>query len=274
MIYTKMHGLGNDFIVFYDEQGHDKDYTELTIKLCDRHTGIGGDGLIVATPSKIADICMRIINADGSEAEMCGNGLRCFADYVYRHGHVNKKIFTVETLAGIMTPEIVESHERGALVKVDMGKPSFTAKDIPMAVDLDKVIDYEIETLGNKYVLSAVLMGVPHAVVYVDNFDFDIATIGPVIEKHDLFPRNINVNFVQVIDKQHIKVRTWERGAGATLACGTGSCASVLLSQEKGLTQGETTVELALGNLYISYEQDGRVYMTGPSEEVFKTELA
>lgn len=275
-VYTKMHGLGNDFILFSSMDSHDTaDYGDLTRRLCDRHCGIGGDGLIIATKSDVADICMRIINADGSEAEMCGNGIRCFADYVYRRNLVNSKEFTVETLAGIMKPVMEEVSEESSLITVDMGEPLFEAKDIPMNVELDKVIDYKLQAEDFDGEVSVIYMGVPHAVVFVDDLDqTPVSTWGPLLERHDIFPKNTNVNFVQVMGENHIKVRTWERGAGATLACGTGSCAAVVVCHEKGLFKGSVRVELALGSMNIRYDKENtnRVFMTGPAQEIFETE--
>ncbi len=275
MNVTKMHGLGNDFVLFHDPEGATKDYTELAKEVCDRRTGIGADGIVVVMPSDVADVRMRIVNADGSEAEMCGNGIRCFAKYAFDRKLVEGDSFTVETLAGIMTPTM---HVKDGVVEnitVNMGKPSFAAHEIPMKVDAEKVIDYPIEVDGNDYLVSSVLMGVPHTEVFVDNLeDIKVDKIGPLIEKHPLFPKGTNVNFVQVVNDHKIKVRTWERGAGATLACGTGCCGSAVMAYEKGLTGRQVEVEVYLGSLHISYEEDGTVYMTGPAAEVFETSIA
>ena len=274
MKITKMHGLGNDFIVFFDEGTVELDVTDMAQRLCDRHTGIGADGLVIVMPSEVADVRMRIINSDGSEAEMCGNGIRCFAKYAYDRKIITKDIFTVETLAGIMTPEIIAEDGVAKLVKVNMGKPTFTASAIPMAVEAEKVIDYTIDVDGTSYVVSSVLLGVPHTEVFVDDVKtVPLTVLGPKIEKHPLFPKGTNVNFVQVVNENTVKVRTWERGAGATLACGTGSCSSVVMTHEKGLTGRSVDVELYLGTLHIDYDEDGTVYMTGPATEVFTLDL-
>lgn len=274
MKITKMHGLGNDFIVFFDEGTIELDVTDMAQRLCDRHTGIGADGLVIVMPSEVADVRMRIINSDGSEAEMCGNGIRCFAKYAYDRKIITKDIFTVETLAGIMTPEIIAEDGVAKLVKVNMGKPTFTASAIPMAVEAEKVIDYTIDVDGTSYVVSSVLLGVPHTEVFVDDVKtVPLTVLGPKIEKHPLFPKGTNVNFVQVVNENTVKVRTWERGAGATLACGTGSCSSAVMAHEKGLTGRSVDVQLYLGTLHIDYDEDGTVYMTGPAEEVFSLEL-
>ena len=274
MILTKMHGLGNDFVVFSDPNGANKDYTELAIKLCHRQTGIGADGLAIVVPSDVADIRMRIINSDGSEAEMCGNAIRCFSKYAYEHGQITTDTFTIETLAGIMKPSLTIENGKVTLVTVDMGKPVFNSKDIPMDVNIDKVIDYPLELNGEIIPVSSVLMGVPHTEVFVEDVTkIALHTQGPQLETHPIFPRKSNINYVEVVNDHHIKVRTWERGAGATLACGTGSCASAVMSYEKGLTGREVDVELYLGTLHISYREDSTVFMTGPAEEVFETEL-
>lgn len=274
MKLTKMHGLGNDFVVFSDPNGANKDYTELAIKLCHRQTGIGADGLAIVVPSDIADIRMRIINSDGSEAEMCGNAIRCFSKYAYEHGQITTDTFTIETLAGIMKPSLTIENGKVTLVTVDMGKPFFNSKDIPMDVNIDKVIDYPLELNGEIIPVSSVLMGVPHTEVFVEDVTkIALHTQGPQLETHPIFPRKSNINYVEVVNDHHIKVRTWERGAGATLACGTGSCASAVMSYEKGLTGREVDVELYLGTLHISYREDSTVFMTGPAEEVFETEL-
>lgn len=274
MKLTKMHGLGNDFVVFSDPNGANKDYTELAIKLCHRQTGIGADGLAIVVPSDVADIRMRIINSDGSEAEMCGNAIRCFSKYAYEHGQITTDTFTIETLAGIMKPSLTIENGKVTLVTVDMGKPFFNSKDIPMDVNIDKVIDYPLELNGEIIPVSSVLMGVPHTEVFVEDVTkIALHTQGPQLETHPIFPRKSNINYVEVINDHHIKVRTWERGAGATLACGTGSCASAVMSYEKGLTGREVDVELYLGTLHISYREDSTVFMTGPAEEVFETEL-
>lgn len=274
MKLTKMHGLGNDFVVFSDPNGANKDYTELAIKLCHRQTGIGADGLAIVVPSDVADIRMRIINSDGSEAEMCGNAIRCFSKYAYEHGQITTDTFTIETLAGIMKPSLTIENGKVTLVTVDMGKPVFNSKDIPMDVNIDKVIDYPLELNGEIIPVSSVLMGVPHTEVFVEDVTkIALHTQGPQLETHPIFPRKSNINYVEVVNDHHIKVRTWERGAGATLACGTGSCASAVMSYEKGLTGREVDVELYLGTLHISYREDSTVFMTGPAEEVFETEL-
>lgn len=274
MKLTKMHGLGNDFIVFFDEGATTLDVTTMARRLCDRHTGIGADGLVIVMPSEVADVRMRIINSDGSEAEMCGNGIRCFAKYAYDRKIIEKETFTVETLAGIMEPTIIAEQGVAQLVKVKMGQPIFKASHIPMNVEFEKVLSHTIDVEGVSYEVSSVLLGVPHTEVFVDDVTtVPLTVLGPKIEKHPLFPKGTNVNFVQVVNDTTIKVRTWERGAGDTLACGTGSCASAVMAHEKGFTGRSVDVELYLGTLRIDYEADGTVYMTGPATEVFSLEL-
>ena len=274
MKLTKMHGLGNDFIVFFDEGATTLDVTTMARRLCDRHTGIGADGLVIVMPSEVADVRMRIINSDGSEAEMCGNGIRCFAKYAYDRKIIEQETFTVETLAGSMEPTIIADRGVAQLVKVKMGQPTFKASHIPMNVESEKVLSHTIDVEGVSYEVSSVLLGVPHTEVFVDDVTtVPLTVLGPKIEKHPLFPKGTNVNFVQVVNDTTIKVRTWERGAGATLACGTGSCASAVMAHEKGFTGRSVDVELYLGTLRIDYEADGTVYMTGPATEVFSLEL-
>ena len=272
MKFVKMHGLGNDFVFFEDKQGADKDYTGLAVRMCDRHTGIGADGIIVIVPSEKADVRMRIINSDGSEAEMCGNGIRCFAKYVHDHNIITKDEFTVETLAGIMKPKVtVGADGKVSLVTINMGKPMTERSQIPMEGPAGPVINEPLDVDGTTYNITSMLMGVPHTMTYVRDVDaVDLPVLGPKFEKHDVFPRNTNMNFVQVMDNSTIKVHTWERGAGATLACGTGSCAYAVGSYLNGFTGRSVDVQLYLGTLHVDYdEKDGNVYMTGPAAVSF-----
>ena len=273
MEFTKMHGLGNDFLVFEDD-GQGRDWNSLAAKLCTRRLSVGGDGILVVLPSDKADIRMRIINADGSEAEMCGNGIRCFAKYVYERGIVKKTDMAVETLAGIIRPRLILEGGRVADVCVDMGRPLYDRADIPMTGEGD-AIDVDIEAAGRTVRISSLLMGVPHTMVLVDDLDaLDAAALGPAIERHEMFPRKTNVNFVQVLDRENIRVLTWERGAGLTLACGTGSCASAVMTYKKGLTGPKVAVHLKVGRLIIECLEDGRVLMTGPAQEVYNARLS
>ena len=273
MEFTKMHGLGNDFLVFEDD-GTGRDWNALAAKLCTRRLSVGGDGIMVVLPSDTADVKMRIINADGSEAEMCGNGIRCFAKYVYERGIVKKEDMTVETLAGIIRPKLIIEDGKVADVCVDMGKPLFDRASIPMQGEGDAE-NVEIQAAGRAVAISSMLMGVPHTMVLVDDIEaVDASVLGPAIERHSIFPRKSNVNFVQVLDDENIRVLTWERGAGLTLACGTGSCASAVETCRKGLTGPKVTVHLSVGRLIIEYTGDGRVLMTGPAEEVYTAVLS
>lgn len=272
MDFVKMHGLGNDFVFIEDKTGQDKDYTALARAMCNRHTGIGADGLIVIVDSRVADVRMRIINSDGSEAEMCGNGIRCFAKYVYDSGIIEKKRFTVETPAGIMEPEItVGADNKAKLITINMGRPSFNRSEIPMEGADGRVLNEDLCVDGENWKITSLLMGVPHTVTYVDDVDtVDIEKIGPLFEKHEAFPKHTNINFAQQMDGRTVKVRTWERGAGATLACGTGSCSVAVASFLNGRTGREVDIQLPLGTLHIEYrEEDGNVYMTGPAAVSF-----
>lgn len=272
MDFVKMHGLGNDFVFIEDKTGQDKDYTVLARAMCNRHTGIGADGLIVIVDSRVADVRMRIINSDGSEAEMCGNGIRCFAKYVYDSGIIEKKQFTVETPAGIMEPEItVGADNKAELITINMGRPSFNRSEIPMEGADGRVLNEDLGVDGENWKITSLLMGVPHTVTYVDDVDsVDIEKIGPLFEKHEAFPKHTNINFAQQMDDRTVKVRTWERGAGATLACGTGSCSVAVASFLNGRTGREVDIQLPLGTLHIEYrEEDGNVYMTGPAAVSF-----
>jgi diaminopimelate epimerase len=274
MKFTKMHGLGNDFIFIENLGDKEMDYSALAVKLCHRQLSIGADGIIAVLPSKVADLRMRIINADGSEANMCGNAIRCFGKYAWERGLVKSKTFRIETFAGIIIPEVEVSDGKVIRVKVNMGKPDTNRTSIPMVGDEKDAIQTPIDAAGEKFTITSLLMGVPHSMVFVDDVaSVDLHKIGPAIEKHPLFPQKTNVNFVQVLSPTKIKVRTWERGAGATLACGTGSCASAVASVINGHTNHHVFIELQHGQLEIEWTEDGTVYMTGPVEESFSGEI-
>ena len=235
--------------------------------------GVGADGILIAMPSEIADIKMRLVNADGSEAEMCGNGIRCFAKFVYENGLINKEEMRVETLAGIIKPKLIIEDGVVKSVRVDMGKPSFDRPSIPMSGE-GSAFDVPVDLGDRQVIVSALLMGVPHSIILVEKIEnYDKDYVGPKVEKHDLFPKNINVNFAQIIDDKNIRVKTWERGVGFTLACGTGCCASVVALNKKGLVQNKVTVHLAQGDLFIEIADDGTVFMTGPAELVYTAVL-
>ncbi len=276
MDFKKMHGLGNDFIIIDGRNRKIHDIGGLSKKICARNTGVGADGLIMVFPSQRADIKMAIYNSDGSRAEMCGNGLRCFAKYVYEEGIVNKTTFSVDTPAGIMHPRLVleeDGRVKGAIV--NMGCPVFEPSRIPVACSGKRFIDIPVEIDKRVYNISTIAMGVPHSIIYVDNIqDIDIGRIGSAIENHPLFPRKTNVNFVQLLDRNVLGVSTWERGVGRTLACGTGSCAAAVVSAVLGKTGRKVKVKLQLGQLLVSWEQDGQVLMEGDAANVFLGKLS
>ncbi len=275
MRFSKLHGIGNDFVVIDGiKEKLPEDKGIMAQKLCDRHFGIGADGILLVLPSKKADIKMEIINSDGSEAEMCGNGIRCFAKYVYEAGYVKNIEFTVETLAGIMTPLLVLEDGKIKGITVDMGVPSLAREDIPMLGEKEKAVNEPLVVLDKTFNVTALLMGVPHCVIFTDDVDkVDIGKYGPELEKHPIFPRKTNVHFVQVINEGELKMRVWERGAGITLACGTGACASLVASVLNEKTAKKALVRLPGGTLEIEWAENGRVYMTGPAREVFCGEL-
>lgn len=273
MKFQKMHGLGNDFILMDEIDPLKYDLTALAIKLCDRHQGIGADGIILILPSEIADVKMRIINSDGSEANMCGNGIRCFAKYVYDNKINTATSFTIETGAGVMIPELIVEDGKVLFVRVNMGAPQLERSAIPMLGAAGKVINESLHIADKEYKITSLLMGVPHTIIFVDHLDeTDIVTIGRQIEKHPAFPKGTNVNFVEMINEHEVKMKTWERGAGSTLACGTGSCATAVATSLNGKTGHEVTVHLALGDLLIEW-LDGIVYMTGSANHVFTGEV-
>ena len=273
MKFQKMHGLGNDFILIDEIVPEKYDLEGMAIRLCDRHQGIGADGIILILPSEMADVKMRIINSDGSEADMCGNGIRCFAKYVYENEIITAKSFTIETGAGIMVPELIVENCKVLFVKVNMGAPQLERSAIPMIGAVGSVVNEQLFFGSNEFKITSLLMGVPHTMIFVDSLDeTDIVSVGKQIEKHKVFPKGTNVNFVEVVNKYEIKVKTWERGAGSTLACGTGSCASVVASFLNGKTGTKVTVHLTLGDLLIELI-DEIVYMTGCANHVFTGEI-
>jgi diaminopimelate epimerase len=274
MKFTKMHGLGNDFIFFENPDNVDMDYQSMAIKWCHRQLGIGADGIVAVLPSEVADLRMRIINADGSEANMCGNAIRCFARYAYERELVQSTSFRIETFAGIIIPEVILHNGKVVSVRVNMGKPSTERQFIPMLGDEKEAIQVRVQAENQEFKITSLLMGVPHTMIFVDDVKtIELKKIGSAIEKHELFPKGTNVNFVEVINRNRIKVRTWERGAGATLACGTGCCASVVASIINHHTDRKVTVELQYGELEIEWAEDGTVFMTGPAEESFSGEI-
>ncbi|MGO4543761.1 diaminopimelate epimerase [Paenibacillus sp. 2TAB23] len=268
MNFTKMNGLGNDFVVIAGEQQLPADVADLAIRLCNRFFGIGADGLVYILPSEIADFRMRIINSDGSEAEQCGNAIRCVSKYVYDNGLTDKKEITIETLgAGAQKVQLTVDNGEVTSVRVDMGEPILNGLQVPTTIDAERVIEHPIEVDGREFRFTAVSMGNPHCVIYVDDAaSFDLNTWGPKLETHPLFPRKINVEFVTVNSRTHTDMRVWERGAGPTLACGTGACATVVASVLNGATDRTATVSLKGGDLLIEWnESDNHVYMSGPA---------
>jgi len=272
--FSKWHGLGNDFVIVNGFQEKIENFPAMAIEVCDRHTGIGADGLVVVLPSSIADFEMRIFNSDGSEAEMCGNVTRCMARYVYENGLTDKTKITLATKAGIIIPELIFIDDVLSTVKVDMGEPHLTRSEIPMNGNgVEKVIGEVVVTPEGEYPITCVSMGNPHCVIFVDDITkTDIGAIGPVVEKHNLFPRKTNVEFVQVLSKQKVRMRVWERGAGITMACGTGACATLVAGVLNHKLDRQAVVELDGGELIIEWGLDNHIYMSGPAVEVFRGE--
>lgn len=270
--FTKWQGCGNDFVLIdlitnkYDVDN----LITLAPQLCDRHYGIGADGVILILPSQIADFRMQIINSDGSEAEMCGNGIRCYAQALYYYNLTQEKKFTVETGAGILTPEIVDAEN----VIVDMGEPILKAAQIPVISSTEKVIAEKINVLGEEFTITCVSMGNPHCVTFVDDIGkIDMYKFGPAFEKHEIFPRKTNTEFAQIIDDHTIRMRVWERGAAITNACGTGSCATLVAAVLNNKLGREANLILDGGQLHIRWDEDtNHIFMTGPAKLVFSGE--
>ncbi len=275
MRFTKMHGCGNDYVYVNLFEEKVDNPAEVSIKVSDRHFGIGSDGLITIGPSDKADFRMRIYNADGSEAEMCGNGIRCVAKYVYDHKLTDKTEITVETGAGVLTLILYPESGKVQQVRVDMGEPILTPADIPVVADGDKVIDEPIEVGGKTWNMTCVSMGNPHAVVFVDDTDnFELEKYGPLFESHERFPKRTNTEFVQIISRTEAKMRVWERGSAETWACGTGTCACVMACILNNKTDDKVLVHLRGGDLTIEYDRaTNHVFMTGPATTVFSGEI-
>jgi len=275
--FTKVQGLGNDFILVNClEEGNipaGADLGELAVKVCDRHFGIGADGLVLVLPSETADIRMRIFNSDGSEPEMCGNAIRCFAKYVYEQGIVNKETIRVETLGGLRIPRLVKENGQITAVRVDMGEPELERANIPMNGPAGRVVNEPLQVGGQTWQVTCVSMGNPHCVIFVPDVDkIPLNEVGPLIESHPVFPRKTNTEFIQVLADDEVKMRVWERGAAETLACGTGACATAVAGVLNGKTGRKVTVHLAGGDLLIEWADDNHVYMTGPAVTVFEGE--
>lgn len=274
MKFTKMQGLGNDYVYVNGFEEKIENPSKLAVKVSDRHFGIGSDGLILINPSKAADFEMEMYNADGSRGEMCGNGIRCVAKYVYDYGLTDKTQIFIETLGGIKHLELTVEDGKVVRVQVDMGTPELRPGKIPVIAEGDTVIDAPIEVEGKEYKMTGVSMGNPHIVIYVDDIDnLEIEKTGPKFENHKRFPNRINTEFVEVLDRSTVKMRVWERGSGETLACGTGACAVAVACILNGLTENEVTVRLLGGDLFIKWDREkDTVYMTGPAETVFDGE--
>lgn len=276
--FTKMHGLGNDYVYV---TGHDQDLDrfdlgKLAALVSDRHFGVGSDGLILILPSEVADFRMRIFNPDQSESNMCGNGMRSVAKYVYEHGLTDKTELEVETLAGIIRPRLTVENGRVVSVTVDMGEPRLARQDIPMTGEpADAPVIDEDLCVGTEFIrVTCVSMGNPHCIIFVDSVeDAPVLELGPQIEYHPCFPNRTNVEFVEVVDRTHVRMRVWERGAGETLACGTGASATCVACVLREFTERAIDVQLRGGTLHIEWGDDNHVYMTGPAEEVFTGEL-
>ncbi|GAB6990513.1 diaminopimelate epimerase [Paenibacillus pini] len=273
MEFTKMHGLGNDFIVIYGEQALPDHAALLAVQWCDRFFGIGADGLVYILPSEKADFRMRIINSDGSEAEQCGNAIRCVSKYVYDHGYVKQREnITIETLgAGVQHVKLHIIEGEVDRVTVDMGEPVLAGLQVPTTIDASSIVNLPLEAAGQYFHFTAVSMGNPHCVIYVDDaVSFDLDTWGPKLEVHPFFSKKINVEFATVVDRTTVDMRVWERGAGPTLACGTGACATLVSSVLNGKTDRSAWIRLKGGDLFIEWnEADNRVYMTGPAAMVY-----
>lgn len=271
MKFTKMHGIGNDYIYINCFEEVIEDASDLAIKMSDRHFGVGSDGLVLILPSDKADFRMRMYNSDGSEAEMCGNATRCVGKYVYDNGLTDKREITLETLAGIKHLELKVAGGAVESVTVDMGEPILTPQLIPVDYTGDEFINKIINVNGDEYAVTCVSMGNPHAVVYLESLnDLEIEKLGPKFENHPIFPRRINTEFVEVISRSVLRMRVWERGAGETLACGTGACAVLVSSVLNNLSDRKATVQLLGGDLEINWdEKDNHVYMTGGATKVF-----
>ena len=275
MKFTKMQGIGNDY-VYVNCLEEKVDHPEELAKLVsDRHFGIGSDGLILIKPSEVADFEMAMYNADGSRGEMCGNGIRCVAKYVYDRGLTDKTHISIETLAGIKYLELTVEKGQVSQVRVDMGEPELLAEKIPVISQQEKVIDAPITAGEKDYRMTCVSMGNPHCVVFMEDVEhLEIEKIGPLFENHELFPKRINTEFVKVIDRKTLQMRVWERGSGETLACGTGACATAVAAMLNGFCEEEVQIHLLGGDLTIEWNKESNhVFMTGPAEIVFDGEI-
>lgn len=275
MRFTKMHGIGNDYVYVNCFKEKIDNPSEVSRLVSDRHFGIGSDGLILIKPSEAADFTMDMYNSDGSRGEMCGNGIRCVAKYVYDYGLTDKTDISIETLAGIKQLKLTVLDGRVKLVKVNMGSPELKPEHIPVALEGDSVIARPVSINGTEYKITCVSMGNPHAVVFIDDVkNLEIEKLGPAFENHESFPNRINTEFVKVLDKKTLEMRVWERGSAETLACGTGACAAAVAAILNGYTEDEVTIRLLGGDLKIFWDRkENNIYMTGTAEVVFEGEI-
>ena len=275
MKFTKMQGIGNDYVYVNCFKEVVENPKELAIRVSDRHFGIGSDGLILIKPSKVADFCMDMYNADGSQSEMCGNGIRCVAKYVYDYGLTDKTRISIETLAGINYLDLQVENGKVQMVTVNMGAPELKPEKIPVKFSKDVLINESILVDGTEYKMTCVSMGNPHCIVFVeDTKNFPLEEIGPKFESHEVFPNRVNAEFIQILDRKTVNMRVWERGSGETLACGTGACASTVACVLNGLTEDEITLHLLGGDLLVRWDrEENLVYMTGPAKVVFDGEI-
>lgn len=275
MKFTKMQGAGNDYVYVNCFEETVENPAEVAIRVSNRNFGIGSDGLILIMPSQVADVRMRMFNSDGSESEMCGNGIRCVAKYAYDHGIVSKQEITAETGAGILTLQLFTNGNKVEKVRVNMGTPRLSRAEIPMTGDGSlQVVNEPLNILHSTFHITCVSMGNPHCVIFVDDVaGFPVEKYGPLIENHEMFPRRTNVEFIQVISRTEVRQRTWERGAGETLACGTGASAVSVAGVLNGLTERKILNHLSGGDLELEWRENGPVFMTGPAVEVFTGEI-
>ncbi|NLZ81187.1 MAG: diaminopimelate epimerase [Clostridiales bacterium] len=276
MKFTKMHGTGNDYVYINCFKEEVSNPAELAIKISNRNFGIGSDGLILIKPSDVADCKMDIYNADGSLAKMCGNGIRCVAKYAYEHGIEKKEKLTIETFSGIKTLDLETKDNRVINVNVNMGEPKLNTKEIPVLYNKDNIINEKVLVKYEEYYVTCVSMGNPHCVLFVaDTVNANVESVGSYLEKHEMFPEGVNVEFVQVINRGQIRMRVWERGSGETMSCGTGACASVVAAILNGYTDNKVEVEVLGGRLWIHWDKENNfVYMKGSAMEVYSGELS
>lgn len=277
MKFTKMQGCGNDYVYVngFVEKIESEAKPDIVRRLSDRHFGIGGDGVIFINPSEIADFEMEMFNADGSRSQMCGNGIRCVAKYVYDYGLTDKTSLTIESYGAIKYIDLTVENGKVSLVKVNMGAPILRAEEVPVVSENEQVVDEEIEVEGKLYRMTCVSMGNPHAIVFMDDVKkLDIEKVGPFFENHKRFPERVNTEFVKVLDRNTVEMRVWERGTGETLACGTGCCAIAVACCLNGLTDNRVTVKVLGGELLCEWDrEENLVYMTGPAVSVFAGEI-